>query len=223
MGVCGSKPMDPVPILDSVTPLPKKEDPSTRGIANLSFLDTPAIEGLTPSTDTIVLVTSAQSWIGGHVAQALINAGYSVRAAVSNRSSARADFLRDMGCDLVAVPDLLAEEGWAKAMAGCAGFAHVTSLAPSPFLTDAEEMIKEAVEGTELAMRFAAEAGTVRRVVLTGGLASICGSQRSTNPDHLWSEADTNDAPETAFSKSMVAKEAKVWQREREREREREP
>ncbi|KAJ1476415.1 hypothetical protein T484DRAFT_1825009, partial [Baffinella frigidus] len=171
-----AQPMDPVPILDSVTPLPKKEDPSTRGIANLSFLDTPAMEGLTPSTDTIVLVTSAQSLIGGNVAQALINAGYSVRAAVSNRSSARADFLRDMGCDLVAVPDLLAEEGWAKAMAGCAGFAHVASLAPSPFLTDEVEMTKEAVEGTvlslimfpvfrpELAMRFAAEAGTVRRV-----------------------------------------------------------
>jgi len=73
-------------------------------------------------------------------------------------------------------------------------------------------MIREAVEGTELAMRFAAEAGTVRRVVLNCDLSSICGTQRETNPDHLWSEADRNEAPETAFSKSKVAGEAKVWE-----------
>jgi len=73
-------------------------------------------------------------------------------------------------------------------------------------------MIREAVEGTELAMRFAAEAGTVRRVVVNCGLATICGSQRDSNPDHLWSEVDKNDAPETAFSKSRVAGEAKLWE-----------
>ena len=38
----------------------------------------------------------------------------------------------------------------------------------------------------------------------------MCGSQRDGNPDHLWSEADTNDAPATAFSKSKVAMESKV-------------
>ncbi|KAJ1473273.1 hypothetical protein T484DRAFT_1837035, partial [Baffinella frigidus] len=150
--------------------------------------------------------------IGGYVAHALITAGYSVRAAVSDPSSKRVGFLRDMGCALVAVPDLLADEGWAEAMAGCAGFAHVNSLAPSPLHTDAAEMIREAVEGTELALRFAAEASTVRRVVVASGLASICGSQRNINPDHLWSEADTNDAPESAYSESKVAGEAKVWE-----------
>ena len=37
-----------------------------------------------------------------------------------------------MGCTLAVTPDLLADEGWAEAMAGCAGFAHVppTSLLP---------------------------------------------------------------------------------------------
>jgi len=58
------------------------------------------IEGLKPGKETIVLVTGAATWVGGHVAQALIEAGYSVRAAVANISSARVDFLRDMGCTL---------------------------------------------------------------------------------------------------------------------------
>ena len=51
-------------------------------------------------------------------------------------------------------------------------------------------MISQAVEGTERALRFAAAAGTVKRVVVTATMASICGSQREKNPDHLWSELD---------------------------------
>ena len=33
--------------------------------------------------------------------------------------------IRDMGCSVVEIPDLLADAGWAEAMAGCSGFAHV--------------------------------------------------------------------------------------------------
>ncbi|KAJ1473725.1 hypothetical protein T484DRAFT_1912566 [Baffinella frigidus] len=149
MGMCGSKITHSAPTLDYVVESRKNEDPSTRGGPSSPFRNRAAIEGLNRSKETVVLLTGASSWSGGYVAQALIDAGYSVRAAVSNRSSARVDFLRDMGCVLVAVPDLLAEEGWAEAMAGCAGFAHVTSLTPSPFQTDADEMIREAVEGTD--------------------------------------------------------------------------
>ena len=60
------------------------------------------------------------------------------------------------------------------------------------------------------ALRFAAEAGTVKRVVVTATMASICGSQREKNPDHLWSELDKNDAPQTGYSKGKTAAEAKA-------------
>jgi uncharacterized protein YbjT (DUF2867 family) len=59
-----------------------------------------AIEGLKPGRETVVLVTGAHTWVGGHVAKALVDAGYSVRAAVANIASWKVDFLRDMGCDL---------------------------------------------------------------------------------------------------------------------------
>ena len=50
------------------------------------------------------------------------------------------------------------------------------------------------VGGAERALRFAAAAGTVKRVVVTATMASVCGSQRDANREHLWSEADKNDA-----------------------------
>lgn len=77
-------------------------------------------------------------------------------------------------------------------------------------------MVRAAVDGTERALRFAASAGTVRRVVVTATMASVCGTQCDTNPDHIWSEADTNDKPGMAYSKSKTAAEAKVWELARE-------
>jgi len=125
MGICGSSPMNPVPILDME--VVKNEDPSTLPV----HPPLAGIEGLKPGKETVVLVTGASAGVGGDVAQALIDAGYTVRASVGKVTSARVDFLRDMGCQLVAIPDMLADEGWAEAMAGCAGFVHVI-LHPAP-------------------------------------------------------------------------------------------
>ena len=97
-------------------------------------------------------------------------------------------------------------------MAGCVGLAHVASPVDIAGNTPEDVMISQAVEGTERALRFAAEAGTVKRVVVTATMASICGSQREKNPDHLWSELDKNDAPQTGYSKGKTAAEAKAWE-----------
>ncbi|KAJ1475286.1 hypothetical protein T484DRAFT_1968579 [Baffinella frigidus] len=170
------------------------------------------MEGLKPSKETVVLVTGASGWVGGHVAKALTDAGYSVRAAVRDPTAAKVAFLTDMGCALVSIPDLLGDEGWAEAMAGCAGLAHVASPIETSGKGDADVLTRQAVEGTERALRFAALAGTVTRVVVTATMASICGSQREANPEHQWSEADHNDAPSSAYSKSKTAAEATVWE-----------
>ena len=83
---------------------------------------------LSPSKSTLVLVTGATGWVGGHVCRALLDRGYSVRAAVRDPAAeAKVKFLTDMGCELVRVPDLLGDEGWEAAMAGCDGLAHVAS------------------------------------------------------------------------------------------------
>ena len=67
----------------------------------------------------------------------LVSKGYKVRAAVRDPAAARVAFLKTMGCELVRVPDLLSDEGWAEAMAGCDGLAHVAS--PVDIGADASE------------------------------------------------------------------------------------
>ena len=105
--------------------------------------------------------------VGANVANALRQEGYTVRAAVRDPAAEKNEFLRAMGCELVRVPDLLSDEGWAEAMAGCVGLAHVASPVDIAGNTPEDVMISQAVEGTERALRFAAEAGTIKRVVVT--------------------------------------------------------
>ena len=168
---------------------------------------------LSPSKSTLVLVTGATGWVGGHVCRALLDRGYSVRAAVRDPAAeAKVKFLTDMGCELVRVPDLLGDEGWEAAMAGCDGLAHVASPVNIGGGGDADSMKAMAVEGTERALRAAAASGTVRRVVVTATMASVCGTQRESDPDHLWSEADRNDKPGSAYSASKTAAEARTWE-----------
>jgi hypothetical protein len=92
----------------------------------------PALKPLNPSNPAELLWLKSDLQVGGYVAKALIEAGYSVRAAVGNRASARVDYLRDMGCTIVVLPDVLEEEGWVEAVAGCAGLILVEPPTPKP-------------------------------------------------------------------------------------------
>ena len=40
----------------------------------------------------------------------------------------------------------------------------------------------------------------------------VCGTQRDSDPDHQWSEADRNDKPGSAYSASKTAAEARTWE-----------
>ena len=125
-----------------------------------------------------VLVTGISGFLGGHVALQLLNAGYTVRGSVRNLN--KADRVRQTlgrhGADLarleVVTLDLLADAGWADAMAGVRYLQHVAS----PFLIamppDRSELIRPAVEGTTRALE-AAFAGGVERAVLTSSMAAV--------------------------------------------------
>jgi hypothetical protein len=40
----------------------------------------------------------------------------------------------------------------------------------------------------------------------------MCGSQREKNPDHVWSEEDWNETPESHYSRSKTLAERKAWE-----------
>lgn len=47
----------------------------------------------------------------------------------------------------------------------------------------------------------------MQRVVITSTMATLCGDQRTANPDHVWTEEDWNDNPGSAYSKAKTLSE----------------
>ena len=129
-----------------------------------------------------VLVTGISGYVGQHCAVELLKNGYSVKGSV--RSLSKTDqvtkaikkVIDPKGnleyCEL----NLLKDEGWEQAMAGCDYVLHVAS----PFVTsepkNENDLIKPAVEGTLRALKAAKKAG-VKRVILTSSTASMQGGQ----------------------------------------------
>lgn len=167
-------------------------------------------------TDT-VLVTGVSGFIGGHTAAQLLRRGYAVRGSV--RSPARAAEVRaamaaggadDALLEVVQL-DLLSEEGWAAATAGCRFVLHVAS----PFVTrkpkDPEELIRPAVEGTTRAMEAALDAG-VERVVVTSSLAAV--QFAPARSDHVFTASDWTPLDRRglgAYVMSKVRAERAAW------------
>lgn len=86
------------------------------------------------------------------------------------------------------------------------------------------QIIKPAVEGTLNVLKHALKAGVkvtiniqfpllfIQRVVYTATMASICGSQREKDPNHVWNEEDWNDRPGTHYSRSKtLAEKGKIF------------
>ena len=159
-------------------------------------------------TDT-VLVTGVSGFIGGHIAAGLLRRGYAVRGSV--RSPARAAEVRaalaGAGADdaLLEVRqlDLLSDEGWADAAAGCRFVLHVAS----PFVTtkpkDPQDLIRPAVEGTTRAVGAALDAGA-ERVVVTSALATV---QFAPAPrDHVFTAADWTSPGRRGLGAYIVSK-----------------
>lgn len=158
----------------------------------------------------LVLVTGASGFIAGHCVKELAAAGYRVRGTVRSTSDEKlVKHLKEMCSSIEFVKaDLLQDEGWDAAVAGCDYVLHVAS----PFFLgdDESKLVKPAVEGTKRVLGAAARAG-VKRVVLTSSCASIAYGRKDP-PSYVYTDKDWSDpAGCDTYSRSKTLAERAAW------------
>jgi dihydroflavonol-4-reductase len=166
-----------------------------------------------------VLLTGVSGFLGGHVASALLAAGYQVRGSV--RSLAKADKVRDTltkaGADVSRLEfvalDLLKDDGWEAAAQGCRFLAHTASPFVLRMPTDKMDLIRPAIEGTERALNAGLKAG-VERIVLTSSMAAIAyGHDKNRTAPFTavdWTNLEGNGV--SAYVESKTRAERRAWE-----------
>jgi nucleoside-diphosphate-sugar epimerase len=119
----------------------------------------------------IVLVTGATGYIGNHVVDELIAAGYKVRG--TSRNASKAKFLIDYiekkhgknQLEVVDVPDMVDEHAYDEAVKGVSGIVHLASVLT--FSEVAEEVIQPSVKGTLNILKAATLEPKIKSLVVT--------------------------------------------------------
>jgi dihydroflavonol-4-reductase len=147
-----------------------------------------------------------------------LDAGYRVRTTV--RSLTRAADVHAMlkvggaqpGEALsFAAADLLSDEGWSEAVAGCDFVLHVASPFPRSVPKHEDELIIPAREGALRVLRAARDTG-VKRVVLTSSFAAVGYGQKPRDQpfsEENWTDPTGNNV--NAYEKSKTLAERAAW------------
>ena len=172
---------------------------------------------MTTGGPDLCLVTGASGYIGSHVVQQLLQRGdVRVRGTVRDLNSEKAEklskFMPDAKYPLELVAaQLLNADSWIEAVKGCSQVYHIASpvqLTPR----DENEVIAPAVEGTLNVLKACAEAGTVKRVVLTSSIAAVSnnlnGDTGRTYTEEDWS-IEERCGP---YEKSKLRAEKAAWE-----------
>ncbi|KAA1470035.1 NAD-P-binding protein [Dentipellis sp. KUC8613] len=168
---------------------------------------------------SLILVTAASSFLGAHIIDQLLEAGYRVRGtARSSKADRVAAAYAAFGdkFEVVVVEDI-ATSDLTAAFEGVSGLIHVAS--PLPFSADAETILRTAVEGSRRVVE-AAYANNVKKMVITSSTSTLLmhpTSVRQTLTEHTWSPLTREIAlapgtPSTVvYFTSKVLSEKAVW------------
>src|SRR5499427_2414854 len=171
--------------------------------------------GLSMST---VLVTGGSGFVGSHVLLQLLNAGHTVRTTV--RSLTREPGVREMMKAAGADPgdrlaffaaDLVRDEGWTAAVAGCDYVIHVASPIPAAAPKTDAELIVPARDGALRVLKAARDA-RVKRVVLTSSCGAVYyGHPPQQAPFDETSWTNIHGGEMSAYVKSKAIAERAAW------------
>lgn len=169
-----------------------------------------------------VLVTGGTGFVAKHIIRLLLDEGFHVRASVrtpegiAEIQQAVLPQLKSpdtMGSALsFCTLDLLRDDGWDEAMAGCGAVLHTASPVPIVQPEDENDLITPAVEGTRR-MLVAAQGAGVARVILTSSESAITGRRlpggRNRYDETDWT--DTHSPFATPYVKSKTLAERAAW------------
>ena len=126
------------------------------------------------------LVTGASGYIASHVVKQLLARGDTrVRGTVRDlNNEKKVTPLREMMPDArypleLVEADLLNAESWKEAVKDCTYVYHIASPIPVEVPRDESVLVRPAVDGTVNVLSACAEAGSVKRVVLTSSLGAV--------------------------------------------------
>jgi nucleoside-diphosphate-sugar epimerase len=169
-------------------------------------------------TDEQVLVTGGSGFIAAHCILQLLDRGYRVRTTVRSldREPSVRTTLKSAGSDpgdrlAFTAADLMSDQGWPEAAAGCDYVLHVASPFPLKVPKDENELIIPAREGALRLLRAARDA-KVKRVVLTSSFAAIgYGHPPSEKPFTEKDWTDPAGADVSPYVKSKTLAERAAW------------
>jgi dihydroflavonol-4-reductase len=104
--------------------------------------------------------------------------------------------------------DMLSDDGWRQAVAGCTVLVHTASPFPIAQPRDPDAVIRPAVEGTRRALAAAADAG-IERVVLTSSTAAVLNGQERVQDEDDWCDPDAPGV--TPYTRSKTLAERAAW------------